>query len=203
MLDNKASFPKRMPVGVYEKQICHKCEVSLGPGDGYIKIFLNSKPYTVKGEGVVGYVYNEYNLDLIEKFVLSLLWRSSISQHDCFNAVRLGDDFETKVKNYLIGKTERPSEVQYYFKKFDQCPGILMPIRLKVESLNTYLFNLGMWNIYIKVDSRPLIGVLEEFADHSHEIWVIHEEFRNSDSYKVMLNLANLNKKYFKTPYDS
>ena len=108
---NEKSFNKKRHKGLYEKLFCRDCEDIFMRYEDYAKAVLydNIKPAMKRErrpQSITEYNYTEFKL-----FILSVLWRSSISSLDAFKLARLGKydeelrvvllkGLETKVDNF-------------------------------------------------------------------------------------------------------
>ena len=108
---DEKSFNKRRRKGLYEKLFCRACEAIFQSYEDYGKAVLYDKiKPRIKSErspcSIENYDYTKFKL-----FVLSLLWRASVSSLSAFKLVNLGryehelrdilyNGLETRVENY-------------------------------------------------------------------------------------------------------
>ena len=100
------TFPKKLPVGIYDNTIVTQEGESLfGPWDEYaIRILLKNEdafdPIT-DGGTVLAWSLPNYEYSLLKLFVLSVLWRAHASAHPAFGKVQLGPH-EPNIKGLLL-----------------------------------------------------------------------------------------------------
>jgi len=84
--------PKRMPIGYYDETIlCKKCDNKLGKYDQYgMEIFLRRNTILLPNTDQV-YLINNVNYSKIKMFLLSLLYRASITSRQEFSLINVGD----------------------------------------------------------------------------------------------------------------
>jgi hypothetical protein len=156
--------------GNYDKQmLCVECEPKFSSLDAYgFKVLGNpdvSRPIlshatigTVEAYRVVG-----CDTDKLRKFILSVLWRASVSSLDFYDYVRLGPAFEREIIDKVFSPDVLPwDEFTVCISKFDQnalgpYSGVLFPPlpHRDVTGMNCYSLYLPGLKIAIKVDHRP------------------------------------------------
>ena len=89
-------FPKRSPIGIYDKTIlCSECEGLFDAIDSYaIDVLLRRfntlfNPYPAVGKPVA-FLSEDTNSSRILQFLVAVLWRASVSSHDFYSKVDLG-----------------------------------------------------------------------------------------------------------------
>jgi hypothetical protein len=131
---------------------------ALGNPDVSMPIFSHATGGTVEAYRVVG-----CDTDKLRKFILSVLWRASVSSLKFYNYVRLGPAFEHEIIDRVFSPDVLPwDEFTMCISKFDDnalgpYTDILwppMPHR-DVAGLNFYSLYLPGLKIAIKVDHRP------------------------------------------------
>jgi len=165
MLTNKAgAFPKRAPVGVYDRGIlCERCEPLFGPWDAYGQELLREDPgdwiQRTDGQRILAYERGDYDYPRLKLFVLSVLWRASVSTHSFYDRVRLGPH-EERLRDIL--KSGAPGDADTYgvvLAKFVNATtrAILDPHPSRLNGLQYYQILLGSYTAYVKVDRRPAL----------------------------------------------
>jgi len=103
----EGSYNKRRRKGLYEKLFCRICEDVLKKYEDYGKSVLydNLKPKVRKLKS--GVTIDDYDYKLFKLFVLSLLWRSSVSTLSMFSSIRLGK-YEEYLRRVLLDEIEIP-----------------------------------------------------------------------------------------------
>lgn len=171
MLTNKKNeYPKRMPIGVYDKKIlCQACEPHFQQWDDYAQDLLDVEPkgasQIIENGQFAGYEIQEYNYNLLKLFFISLLWRASVSKHIFYSKVNLGP-FEHIAKRFIEHNDPgTPEDFSVTLAKFDHPIGktILDPHPEKPEGINYYRFYFGSYIAYIKVDKRNTTGLHIDF----------------------------------------
>ncbi|MBD3895941.1 hypothetical protein IEI94_08775 [Halomonas sp. ML-15] len=97
----EGKYNKRRRKGIYENLLCKKCEETIQRYEGYGKLILydDAKPKIEASKQP--YTNESYDYRLFKLFVLSLLWRSSISTQDSFKLVSLGK-YEEELRMVLL-----------------------------------------------------------------------------------------------------
>jgi len=160
--DTIGTFPKRSPIGQYDKQIlCGDCEPQFGDWDNYAQDFLlrenGFQEIKKGGEGVVGYAVDQFDYEKLKLFFISLLWRASVSQLPFYKNVNLGP-YESVAYEHI--KTRDPGEEDTFsisLIKYSDPIGkaIIEPIPARWFNVNYYRFCLTGYVAAIKVDKRP------------------------------------------------
>ena len=173
--------------GEFEKNIlCHSCDnetlgkldryASLILYDGYPKTYENrERPDGLKYTHCAGIDYKQFKL-----FLLSVLWRSSISQRPMFNEVQLGPH-EERIRKMLL--TEDPATQLKYpclmmtYLHLTEFPGdvVAQPSLSKVKGRYIYKFLIGGL-FYVFFISKPTIhqGLKEFSISPNGEMRIIH-----------------------------
>lgn len=99
------NFVKRLPVGYYDTEIiCRQCDNTFSEDENYAsKIFKDDYLQAYKSEEK--YILNKqaFTYDKIRRFVLSMLWKASVSSSNGCLCVNLGD-YEDVVLRILKGE---------------------------------------------------------------------------------------------------
>lgn len=168
------AFPKRAPIGVYDTGIlCGDCKVGFGECDGYGAEILLSKfedrfALIERDNELFGFQSSEINKSLLMRFLLSVLWRASVSSQDFYSRVRLGR-FEALAKKALLSSAETPAVFDAVLSRWSDtgqnngAEGLLCPFQERWNGVNAYRFYLSPVVAYIKVDQRP-------FPDELHAL---------------------------------
>lgn len=108
---DESQYNKKRRKGIYEKLLCRDCEDVVKVYEDYAKkilyemaqpyIYEHKKPYSLK----------IYDYKIFKLFVLSLVWRASVSSQDTFELIKLGP-YEEEIR--LILKEGRETEVDNY-----------------------------------------------------------------------------------------
>jgi len=205
MVDGRSGITKRSRIGPYEKLLCSECDGAIGRYDDYAKtIFLDSTPKNCPGANNAflfeGIEYLNFKL-----FIVSLLWRASISSLDIFSRISLGPYekiLQTMLKEQNPGS---PEDFPIVVSKHD--PGklgdvanknIQDPIKTRIDNINFYLFFLPRgYQVFIKVDSQKLPDSFSGLClKNDGKLIVLNRgDYEKSGSYKALLNTAKSLKK--------
>ena len=98
-------YNKRRRKGIYEYLLCKKCEEIIQEYEDYGKRILYEDAKPEIEESKQPYTNESYNYRLFKLFVLSLLWRSSISTQDSFKLASLGK-YEEELRIVLLNGLE-------------------------------------------------------------------------------------------------
>ena len=107
LLLKEKDFPKRSRTGVYdEKIVCQDCEQLFLRWDDYGCKFLQAPPSAHRiehdsGGRDIAYVVDPVNYDYLRLFVLSVLWRASVSTQEFFHKVNLGP-LEDRLRTMIL-----------------------------------------------------------------------------------------------------
>lgn len=192
------SYPKRMPIGVYDSTIlCAECEKLFGDWDNYAQDLLGVEPkdatQVVENGQVVGYEIYEYRYDLLKLFFISLLWRSSISTHRFYSRVALGS-FEAIAKSFIERRDPgMPQDFSVTVAKFNHPHGqsIFNPHHEKWDQVNYYRFYLGSYVVYIKTDKRKAPGLHARFMMKPGEpLHIIRRDLERSKEMQLLRSIA-------------
>jgi hypothetical protein len=163
----QGQFPKKAPIGVYDEGIlCEVCEPTLGQIDDYgINVFLKDfgtyfKPIS-RGGQTAGFESATADSSRLLQFLVSVLWRASISTHSFYSKVDLGPH-EPLARLAVNTPGFKLSEVfdavlSRWKDEGESVPttAILDPRREKWFGVNAYRLYLGETVAYVKVDAQP------------------------------------------------
>jgi hypothetical protein len=190
--------PQRSRRGVYDETIlCHECEVKFGKWDTYGAKLLLSKenefrPIVYFSE-IIGYSFEPYDYEKLKRFILSVLWRASVSTHDFYRLIKLGPR-EDKALSLFNSQTPIPPEAfPVFLTMFDdplsKC--IQTPIQAKVDGINFSIFYMGKFAVYIQTDSRMIHKTYSDFILRpGTPITVLSREYLGSREHRVLHKAA-------------
>ena len=161
-------FPKKAPIGVYDQQIlCADCEATFSPADTYgIDVLLTrfDKFFRPIRNTDITVAFQADNADTTKLllFLISILWRASVSSHAFYNLVDLGP-YEPIARNTLRTSTSSiPEAFDAVLSRWEDSEdnslpttAMLNPHREHWEGVNAYRLYLGKVVAYVKVDNRP------------------------------------------------
>lgn len=183
IVDKDCNYTKRTPIGIYDETIlCRECDGDiLGGLDEYGKCFFYKKVFTkfCKNNECLFYLKKEeYDFVKLRKFLISVLWRASISENDFFNTVSL-KKYQDIAKQIISTDTviyENYFNIRiYYFEKLPlECFHPIDMIRdSKQQIVYRILFNhflveirpksTGIYNEIFN-ENKILIGIQKELS---------------------------------------
>jgi hypothetical protein len=200
VIEAGAERPLKSRIGDYDPTIlCADCDQHLGIFDDYGKhVLVDKQPEweTIIRRGeLVAWSLTGINPSRLEKFLLSILWRGSISQRPFFSGVRLGPH-EDSLRDYLWSDQQAhkhfgcvlakfsKSKVVAHLEKTPRSPGLVK----KINGRNYYKLYLAGFVAFIRVDKRPptppfasyelsnrpegaVIRIQFDGSSEFHEIW--------------------------------
>ncbi len=197
MTDTKGIYPKRFPIGVYDKGIlCRECEDRFAATDDYGQLLLlrslsEAEPITQEGK-TIALVFKRFDYTKLKLFVLSVLWRASVSRHPFYEKIALGP-YEDRIREmFERGDPGPPDDFAVTFAHFEEKLGLLPfdPYREKYDGINYCRMYMGGYVVLVKVDHRNAPAPIGELAlGKTPELYVISREFRNSQEVNVAKNI--------------
>ncbi|MBC7946697.1 MAG: hypothetical protein H7Y42_02375 [Chitinophagaceae bacterium] len=160
--NEKGRHTQKVRKGVYDSTIlCVECEHRFSEWDDYgDDLFLKGWDQFEKmtdGTCHFGYHLPAYDYPKLKLFILSVLWRASVSSHVMFSKIDLGGR-ETVLKQSILQAD--PGSVDQFgvlLQAFDSNEiGILNPHLERFDGIRYCRLYLGHVIAFIKVDSRPL-----------------------------------------------
>jgi len=98
------------PKGIYERLLCHDCELRFSRWEGYARnVFFELPLKVIEDNRAV--VFSGLNYDSFKLFQMSLIWRASIARRPEVHRIDLGHHTE-RIRKMLY--EERPGEVYEY-----------------------------------------------------------------------------------------
>ena len=204
--NKKGEFTKKSNIGIYDQIVCLECERMFQEYDRYAKNFLlgydGVKQEIRDGEEKLAYIVPEYDYHNLKMFILSVLWRASVSMQPFFEKIKLGP-YENEIKELII-KNDYVSEdvfpiVITRFKESNiGTNSFLDPhITREIDGVNMYKFYFGAgYKVYIKVDKRPMPSSINTVILRPNKsLCIINQDFNNSAELKLMKNLLLYNSK--------
>lgn len=192
-------YPKRSPIGEYDSNIlCAECESTFSEYDDYgYRFFHDREEIETLYPGTEGEAYRLPSVDYakLKLFLLSVLWRASVSERDFYNRVSLGP-YEKVILECLRDQDPKLSqEFAVIFQIYDYESAlvpILAPMRIQLENVNFYQLILNGFNVWMKVDKRPVPKPFDELAlSPDRPLIVLPREFIGSKEREIMLRAAN------------
>jgi len=166
-ISTELQHQKRIPIGLYDKNIlCSKCDNLINQYENYSRKILFRRLLKYHPESKEAYIVPKYDYPLLKLFILSILWRSSISGIIGFHTYNLGP-YENLFKKAVKNKDEKiVNDISIVFTKFDSADknenriikGFLQtPRQCRIEGTNfTILYLSRGYKILVKIDKRKL-----------------------------------------------
>lgn len=180
--------------------LCESCDNKLGIFDDYaIEVCRDFKTAHQKmAHGT--FEMPKTDREKFAKFVVSVLWRASISKRASFQPVDLGP-YEAVARDVVFGKVEikecRAFEimVQRYESRHMDVSGIYFhPVRNTFRGFNTYGFGIGGFRIITKVDNRRFPeGYSPMIINRSDSFRGIFIEFEKSSEFQSIVDIMKAN----------
>jgi hypothetical protein len=169
-VDEKKLDRKFKQAGVSDKTIlCEQCERLFTPYDKHgfeavIEMLDSKQIYQDELGNPCAYIAKKANYDLFKLFILSVLWRASVSSIEFYEAIKLGAH-EERIQR-MLADNNPGSQYDYpivCFYQFGQhYPSIVLPsFQQRIGGVNFCRLYLPHSLIFlVKVDSRPLSSSL-------------------------------------------
>lgn len=191
-------YPRKSPVGEYDTEIlCESCEQQFSAFDSYgYKFFHENNGRQTIYEGTEGeaYIYRDVDYRLLKLFLISVLWRASVSKRDFYAGVSLGAYEERALFLIKQASPGKGCDFPMLFQKFDyqeKLIPILCPTRMSLDGINGYQLILNGFSVWIKVDSRLVPKELREVVLQDEKpLLVLPREYKGSQEHKIMVEAA-------------
>lgn len=189
----KGSYPKRSPIGVYDSDIlCTGCEGKFAVPDDYGYKFFHAKhtfEVIYPGTEATAKIINDVDTEKLQLFVLSVLWRASVSKKSFYASVSLGQ-YEEKIRKIIeeqVYSHEFPILLRQYNYPPEYIP-TLCPVKSRYGNTNYYDLLLNGFTVSVKVDKRPAPVGLESLSLISkNHILVFPRNYKGSKEHQQML----------------
>jgi len=196
--NTKGVFPKRSPIGVYDKNIlCEKCDKYLGLWDEYAQKLLiqnfSESNSVYNGSTKVAYQINSYDYKKLKLFFLSLLWRASISSQPFFKKIQIGaheNILKEMIRNSNPGD---PYDYTVSLAKFSnpRIKEMLDPHTTRFSGINYCQIYLTGFVLYIKTDKRKPPAFLEELClKRDPPFWIILRDINEGKDGKILKDIV-------------
>ena len=191
-------YPKRRRVGYYDTTIlCHECEKIFGPHDdfGQNVLIKRMNDYEDIFDGSELKAYRMYNVDgeKFKRFLLSVLWRASISTLPQYSMVSLGPHEEVAKQilwDGLFGSNERFAFIGTKYIDDEVADITLNPHPLRNSGVNFISLYFPGYSFWIKVDRRPMpkpLNIIE-----TNNLILLAQQMRGSKEYDVIKEAVRL-----------
>lgn len=184
--------------GVYDPEIlCERCDGTLGKLDDYALEVCRRFPqeHKVVSDGM--FVMENVDGDQFARFVLSVLWRSSVTKRTEFRKVSLGP-YEMRACEVIFGAKPLSSMPEYELLvsryktvgRFDPAATYTSPARSRFEGANGWAFALHGFRIMAKIDKRSLPSILRPaIVNGNTTLLGVFGDFHSTSEGKAMMNM--------------
>jgi len=203
-LEAGQEFLKRRRVGSYDENIlCSDCDNFLGSKyDEYgKKVFLDSEPQLVHtvGEGRL-LQFGGVNAGRLKLFILSVLWRFSISGAEDARNVCIPNKFQKSLKDMLLrsdpGDADQFSVVITRYAYNGRIENLhkffVAPYRARMDGVNFWRVSIpNGYSLFIKVDKRPQPKSLCKLtlSQGGAVLVLMHEYFEASKEFETLMSI--------------
>lgn len=193
--------PKRIRIGYYEKLLYEECDNKLGRYDEYgIEVFLrrNTVPFPNTDQA---YLIHNVDYAKLKMFLLTLLYRASITSRPEFSLINLGVQYENQLRDIIIKDNPgNDDDFPFYVTKFEsgKLPSEtinkawMSPYSTKIDGINFSVFHLqNAYTIYIKVDKRPLDNIFNQLVMRGNGSLIVirQKNYESSGEFKAFYNI--------------
>ena len=203
-------FPKKSQIGVYDQTIlCQGCEEQFQDVDDYgIRVLLKDfdRLFTPVYDTnfpprVGGYVSDDIDQDRLLRFLVSVLWRASVSTQVVFRHVSLGE-LESQAAKVIDPKIPVPAAFGAVLARWTPAAqmgyathGILDPLPMNIRGTPAYVVYFGQSIAYIRAGEMPFPDQLEvNRLGADGQVRVSLRDFERSSELKAMVHTANLSR---------
>lgn len=168
-----------------------------GPYDEYgYKFFHPEQPFETiyPGTPAQAELVRVFDYVRLNLFILSILWRASVSSAPFYNGVNLGP-YENRLRESIetfnpLEPYELPILIRRFIYPAELIP-IMCPVRTRYYDRNFYQILLNGFLVLIKVDARPLPGNLWKSAiRRDSPILVLPRSYTGSPEHRIMVCAA-------------
>ena len=201
--------PERIEIGKmageYERLLCRECEELIGTYEDYGTRFFRRKVgerLRIFNDEVVPDdidLIGNVDLRLLRLFIISVLWRASISSRPFFDKVYLGP-FELVARKIIREEITLSDDLFPFFMnrytETDHAKRMLFnPLPTRIGQLRFFNVNMGGFNVAIKVDKRDL-GCLHDFIwktlTRAGVVLVYEKRLFGSEEYAAIQQVARM-----------
>jgi hypothetical protein len=185
-------YIKKSPNGVYDSSIvCRKCEIIWQEWDTYAQQLLAAellerKPVYRNGLEF-GFELDKFDYPKLKLFFISLLWRASVSNHEYFAQISLGE-FEGISKQYITSNDpDKSDDFSVSLSYFEHPLGkvIINPFSYNILGVNYVRFYLVGYIADIKVDHQP-DWFLDVDINKNIPLLIRYQKFETSSEFDEM-----------------
>lgn len=197
-------YSQRRPSGIWDPHIlCEQCDSLIGKLDDAAKRILIDKNglyvrYVIDEIDPTRYVRSyslkepSYYTDIC-RFLISVLWRASISTKKEFKGLYLGP-YEELAKKVILDSTVKYSHIFsfiiLYLSDLEHPIQMYSTKRSKIEGINFYPLIMGYHKILIKVDSQKLLSKWHNMeVSERNNLLMLESEFKETSDYNAAIDM--------------
>lgn len=198
-------YSKRAPIGVYDEEIlCGECEAKFRQIDDYgIEVLLRKfgevfHPIERAGK-IAGFESTTVDPNRLLQFLVTVLWRASVSSHDFYSKVDLGPHELLSRTAVTSSSTALPTLFDAVLSRWrnedENFPttAMLDPRRERWFGINAYRVYFGETVAYVKVDSQPFPPDLKAISLRSApSVLVVSRAMSESKDLRAIRHTAQL-----------
>jgi hypothetical protein len=198
VLSNRPGWrPVRSPIGEYDNNIlCEQCDNQLGLFDQHVyeKLVLDLGAPLLHHGTPLGFTYSNSDPILVKKFILSLVWRASISSRDYFCRISLGP-YEDIFRNSFMGNETSNDEISCLISEFDQRDvAFLNPQYSRMDGVKFAVVFANRFTFYAKVDKKSLPEFFRQSEiKQGNSVTSILRDWEGSKQQQAMRQLVHQN----------
>lgn len=173
IMNEPGTHPKRAPIGVYDKQIlCGECEKSFQNVDDYAAdLLIRERDSAFERKSLTGgtiYVAEQFDYHRLKLFIVSVLWRASVSTQQYFSRVDLGRRL-ARAKEMIAAEDAGPAgEFAVVLSRwavpeqFSISPTLMAdPFEMRYDGIRAVRLYLSAFVADVSVEQRSLPHALE------------------------------------------
>lgn len=189
-LVSSGEYAKLSPIGAYDPDIlCSGCEKKFGIPDDYAFAFLHGGKTNFGSihyeKTLVALVVKDFDYRKLKLFVLSVLWRASVSKIKFCSEIELGDEEEKRLRDIaLYGAEPGDDEFPICCGKvvFGERGGALhCPLEESRDGVRLFRISTGEFYFWVKIDAKPWPQTLEPIVmKHDQLLYFTASNMENS-----------------------
>lgn len=198
-------YPQRILKGLYEPMLCKPCEDKIGIYEQYAKkILIDDIESYLKYPNYYEIPQSDYNYEKIKKFLLSVLWRMSVSNLDNFKNINL-DKYEN-IARLMIDDKIPLDENLFIFSIRKNPPNLktsnmVYGIKASYKSTTVYKLTFGGYNldVFLEYDINEIkkdINAKKMFLLKNQDLTIIQAELINKKTIAEIKERFDIYKQY-------
>ncbi len=204
MVSDKNERSVRRRVGLYDKNIlCLDCDHYLGKFyDEYgKKILIDTDPKLTQIFPKANILtFDNVDTKKLKLFILSVLWRFSISTRPEVSSLKLKEGYENKLADMILNDNDGDFNdfsvviTKFKFKYADFSKYFQLPTEEYKEGLKYIkIYTPNAYKFFIKIDDQPqLKSLIPLTLNNSSDIRILqYEVFEQSDEFKALVDNAH------------